>query len=74
MSQPKEKGPDPVLRALEILLGLVVGAMGARILWRGIAEGFDLDRVIGGGVMLAAAIALGAHAVRSGRKKPAVES
>ena len=69
----EEKGPDPIGRVLELVLSLAVGAMGARIAWRGLVEGLDAERIVGGGVMLAAAIALGVHAVRRGRKtsKPA---
>ena len=66
----KPKGPDPLGRALELVLALGVGAMGARIAWRGLLEGLDAERILGGGVMLAAAIALGVHSVRRGRKKP----
>lgn len=54
-------------RVLEVLLGLLVGLMGGRIFWRGLTEGFDLERILGGGVMLAAGIALGVHAIRRGR-------
>lgn len=64
----KAKGPDPLGRALELVLALGVGAMGGRIAWRGFAEGMDAERILGGGVMLAAAIALGVHSVRRGRK------
>jgi hypothetical protein len=63
------KGPDPIGRALELILALVLGLMGARIAWRGLAEGLDAERILGGGVMLVAAIALGVHAIRRGRKK-----
>ena len=63
----KGKGADPIGRGLEIVLALLVGAMGGRIAWRGLTEGFDLERILGGGVMLAAAIALGVHAARRGR-------
>ena len=68
MAAEKEKGPDPFGRALELILALLVGAMGARIAQRGLTEGMDFERILGGGVMLAAGIALGAHAVRRGRK------
>ena len=68
MAAEKEKGPDPFGRALELVLAVLVGLMGGRIAQRGLTEGFDLERILGGGVMLAAAIALGAHAVRRGRK------
>lgn len=63
-----EKGPDPIGRVLELVLALGVGAMGGRIAWRGLVEGMDPERILGGGVMLAAAIALGVHAIRRGRK------
>jgi hypothetical protein len=68
------KGPDPFGRALELILALVLGLMGARIAWRGLAEGMDAERILGGGVMLSAAIALGVHAVRRGRKTKAPAS
>jgi hypothetical protein len=64
----KEKGPDPFGRALELILAVLVGAMGGRIAQRGLTEGMDLERILGGGVMLAAGIALGMHALRRGRK------
>ena len=70
MSEEKKSGADPIGRGLEVLLGLLVGAMGGRIAWRGLTEGFDLERILGGGVMLGAAIALAVHAIRRGRKKP----
>lgn len=54
-------------RVVEVLLGLLVGSMGARITWRGLTEGFDMERILGGGVMLAAGLALGVHAIRRGR-------
>ena len=64
----KGKGPDPLGRALELVLALGVGAMGGRIAWRGFAEGMDSERILGGAVMLTAAIALGVHSIRRGRK------
>jgi hypothetical protein len=64
----ERKTPDPFGRGLEVLLGVLVGLMGGRICWRGLVEGFDLERILGGGVMLAAAIGLAVHAIRRGKK------
>ena len=71
MAAEKEKGPDPFGRALELLLAVLVGAMGGRIAQRGLMEGLDWERILGGGAMLAIGIALGTHAIRRGRKAAA---
>ena len=67
MDDDHKGGGDLFGRVLEVVLGLLVGSMGARITWRGLTEGFDMERILGGGVMLAAGIALGVHAIRRGR-------